>query len=111
LGIPTALDGDRPRTLHAQTRNNLNSVMDGCTKFLNYQKNSENTENQSLLKSKRIRKAKYRISGICIFIFSMPEGRFIHLPPYPVSYAILSEVFPLPYISVSSAFSTSTRSP
>jgi len=69
--------------------------MDGCKKILNHQKNSENTENQSLLKSKSMLQAKYRLSGISIYIFSMPEGHFIPLPPYPISYATASEVFPL----------------
>jgi len=51
----------------------VNPDVDGCTKTLNHRKTFRQTQTKNnLLKTKRILKPKYKLSGGPVFTFSLP---------------------------------------
>jgi len=68
----------------------VNPDVDCYTKTLNFRKKTpKNAKNNNLLKTKRILKQEYYLSGGPVFTFSLPGGRFTHL--LPNSYATVAQ--------------------
>ena len=70
----------------------VDPVVDGYTKIINHWKMIQNRHKKNnLLKTKRMLKPKYNLSGRPVFKFSLPGGKFASLQPisYPTGYDIL----------------------
>jgi len=55
--------------------------VDDYTKIINHRKILRKTQKNNLLKSKRILKPKYKLSGAKLLHLACQEGRFAPLPP------------------------------
>jgi len=67
----------------------VNPAVDVCTKTLYHRKLFRKTQkSNNLLKTKRILKPKYKLSGEQVFTFSLPGGQFVPLAPSATPLAV-----------------------
>jgi len=68
----------------------VNPEVNGQTKTLNHRKIIRKTyKNNNLLKTKRMLKPKYKLSGRPVFTFSLPGENFPTLPPSVTPLAMI----------------------